>query len=109
MVVERHFLSGPKVKGEAKFHLASLETSAALGLRRVLDAVTEEADERLADSLPRFVDVVHGQLALVELSVLDLAPYRVGDGVFDAFGRGLREELDGRVGGPLLVYRRPAG
>src|SRR5919112_1388839 len=68
---------------------------------RILDAGPEKADQRLADRLPRLMDIAHGQLALVELPILDLPSYGLGDYVFDALGCGLRERLNGgldRVG-----------
>src|SRR5215212_1633326 len=48
------------------------------GVFRVFDARPEETYQRLADGLPRFVDVVHGKPALVELAVLELPPDRIG-------------------------------
>src|SRR5215212_3474580 len=47
----------------------------------------------------RLVDVVHGELALVELAVLEFPPYSVGDDVLYALRGGLREGLDGRLHG----------
>src|SRR3712207_7152692 len=47
----------------------------------ICDTWPEETYERLADSLPCFVDVVHGELAFVELSVLKFPAHRVGDDV----------------------------
>src|SRR5215212_6176713 len=65
----------------------------------ISDAGAEKADQGLADRLPRLVDVVHGELALVELAVLEFPPYSVGDDVLYALRCGLREGLDGRLHG----------
>src|SRR5215210_4625188 len=67
------------------------------GLRGVFDAGAEEAYEGLPDRLTRLVDVAHGEIALVELAVLELSPYGVGDDVLDALRGGLREGFDGRL------------
>jgi hypothetical protein len=78
--------------------------SSVVGLRGglgVLDTRSEKADQGLPDGLARFVDVVHGQLALVELPVLELSPDGVRDHVLDALGGGFGQRFDGcfdRVG-----------
>src|ERR687885_199593 len=84
-----------RVSGGISDHL--LGGSLGGGGFRVLDAGTEKADESLADRLSSLMDVVHVQLALVELPVLDLPPYRVCDDVLYALGCRLREGLDGRL------------
>ena len=60
---------------------------------RVLDAGAEEAYEGLPDRLTRLVDIVHGEIALVELAIFELSLYGIGDDVLDALRGGLRESL----------------
>src|SRR5215207_1785943 len=62
---------------------------------RIFDARPEETYQRLADCLPRFVDVIHGQAALVELAGLQLSTYGVGDHVLDTLRGRLRQGLYG--------------
>src|SRR5215211_1564681 len=66
---------------------------------RIFDARPEETYQRLADRLSRFVDVVHGQAAFVELAVLQLPTHGVGDHVLDALRGRLRQGLYGRFNG----------